>query len=212
MGAWAPAASFGIPAAIAGLELVSTAIYLLAVLTGRIQPSRTTWLLWVPLAWLTVASSLQAGATATVVKLVASAIGVSAIAAMAIFYGKGGRTAFDLGCLSIALSGLAIWTVTQDAALALGFFLMADAFSALPMLRQTWRQPHTEAAMPWIFGGMASLLNLSLVGGMDWGLSAEGFAVWGFPVYLVAINLSMLALTAGTWRGRRAGPDGRRPL
>ena len=70
-----------LPAAAALFELAATARYLCDVARGETRPSRTTWLIWTPLAWLTVAGSVEAGAGATLVKLVASALGVTAIAA-----------------------------------------------------------------------------------------------------------------------------------
>ncbi len=84
-----------LPAAAALFELAATFRYLRAVVRGETRPSRTTWLIWTPLAWLTVAGSVEAGAGATLVKLVASALGVTAIAALALFRGTGGRTGSD---------------------------------------------------------------------------------------------------------------------
>ena len=75
-------------------------------LRGETRPSRTTWLIWTPLAWLTVAGSIEAGADATLAKLVASALGVTAIAALALFRGTGGRTGSDFLCL--ALTGVGV--------------------------------------------------------------------------------------------------------
>ena len=85
-----------LPAATALFELAATFHYLRAVARGETRPSRTTWLIWTPLAWLTVAGSVEAGAGATLVKLVASALGVTAIAALALFRGTGRQNRLGL--------------------------------------------------------------------------------------------------------------------
>ena len=95
-----------LPAAATLFELAATFRYLRSVIRGETQPSRTTWLIWTPLAWLTVAVSVEAGAGATLAKLVASALGVTAIAALALFRGTGGRTGSDFTCLALTGAGV----------------------------------------------------------------------------------------------------------
>lgn len=190
--------------AVAVFEIATTACYLRAVARGETRPSRTTWLIWAPLAWLTVASSIDAGAGATLVKLVASALGVTAIAALAWFRGTTGRTPSDLACLALAAAGAGLWSVLDDPVLGLALFLAADVAGAVPTLRDTWRDPRKEAAAPWLLGLAGSALNVALVDAAAW--SAGGFAIWGVAVYLVAINACILALIA---RGRL--PDRFRP-
>lgn len=192
--------------AIAMLEIATTACYLRAVARGETRPSRTTWLIWAPLAWLTVASSVEAGAGATLVKLVASALGVSAIAALALFRGTTGRTPSDLACLALAGAGVGLWSVLADPVLGLVLFMAADVAGAVPTLRDTWRDPRKEAAAPWLLGLAGSALNLALVDTAAWAAGAGGFGIWGFALYLAALNACILALIA---RGRL--PGGLRP-
>jgi hypothetical protein len=194
-----------LPAAVALLELAATTRYLRTVACGKTRPSRTTWLIWTPLAWLTVAGSLEAGAEATLAKLVASALGVTAIAALAVFRGTGGRTRSDLACLALTGAGVGLWSLLDDPVLGLALFMVADIAGAVPTLRDTWHDPRKEAVEPWLLGLTGSAVNLTLVDPSAWSAGAGGFAIWGFPVYLAVLNASILALIA---RGRLPGGSG----
>jgi hypothetical protein len=172
------------------------------VARGETRPSRTTWLIWTPLAWLTVAGSVEAGAGATLVKLVASALGVTAIAAIGLFRGTGGRTGSDLLCLALTGVGLGVWSLLDDPVIGLALFMIADISGAVPTLRDTWHDPRKEIPEPWLLGLAGSAVNLTLVDPSAWAAGFGGFAIWGFPVYLAALNAGILALIA---RRRLAG-------
>ncbi len=190
--------------AVVLIELLATARYIHAVLRGETRPSRASWLIWAPLAWLTLAGSVEAGATATSAKLAASALGVTAIAAAALVRGTGGLKPSDVVCFSLAGCGLGLWMTSGDPVHGLSMFLLADLAGALPTLRDTWRDPGREAPDPWLLGLASSALTLPLVDAAAWTTSWEGFALWGFPVYLVALDLAVLTFVL---RGRlRYGP------
>jgi hypothetical protein len=192
-----------LPATAALLELAAATRYLRAVARGETRPSRTTWLIWTPLAWLTLVSSIEAGAEATLAKLGASALGVTAITTLALFRGTGGQTRSDLTCLALTGAGVGLWSLLDDPVLGLALFPLADAAGAVPTLRDVWRDPHKEAAEPWLLGLAASAVNLILVEGHAWSMSAGGFAIWAFPVYLALLNGAIVALIT---RGRRPLP------
>jgi hypothetical protein len=128
---------------------------------------------------------------------------VTAIAVRALFRGTNGRTPSDLACLALAGGGVGLWSVLENPVAALALFLAADVAGAAPTLRDTWRDPRNEAAAPWLLGLAGSSLNLALVDIGSWAAGAGGFAVWGFPVYLAAVNGCILVLIA-----RRKLPDG----
>ena len=185
-----------LPAAAALFELAATFHYLRSVLRSETRPSRTTWLIWTPLAWLTVAVSIDAGAGATLAKLVASALGVTAIAALALFRGTGGRTGSDFLCLALTCVGVGVWSLLDNPVIGLAMFMIADVAGAAPTLRDTWHDPRKEAPEPWLLGLAGSAVNLTLVDPSAWAAGFGGFAIWGFPVYLAALNAGILALIA----------------
>jgi hypothetical protein len=183
-----------LPGATALLQLAATVRYLRAVTRGETLPSRTTWLIWTPLAWLTVASSVEAGAGATLVKLVASALGVTTIAALALFRGTGGRTGSDFACLALTGVGVGLWFLLDDPVLGLAMFMIADIAGAAPTLRDTWHDPRKERPEPWLLGLAGSAVNLTLVDPSSWTAGVDGFSIWGFPIYLTALNAAILML------------------
>ena len=170
-------------AATALLQLAATLRYLRAVARGETLPSRTTWLIWTPLAWLTVAGSVEAGAGATLVKLVASALGVTAIAALALFRGTGGRSGLDAACLALTSVGIGLWKLLDDPVLGLAMFMITDFAGAVPTLRDTWHDPRKERPEPWLLGLAASAVSLTLVDPSAWTAGVGGFAIWGFPIH-----------------------------
>ena len=76
--------------------------------------------------------SVEAGAGATLVKLVASALGVTAIAAIALFRGTGGRTGSDFLCLALTCVGVGGWSLLDDPLIGLAVFMIADIAAAVP--------------------------------------------------------------------------------
>jgi hypothetical protein len=91
------------------LELLAAGSYIRAVLRREIRPSRTSWLIWAPLEWLTVASTVQGGGGLALAKLPAGALRISAICLLARRYGTGGRSRTDAGCFALPLVGIGLW-------------------------------------------------------------------------------------------------------
>jgi hypothetical protein len=121
---------------------------------------------------------------------------------LALFRGTTGRSASDLACLALAASGVGLWSMLDNPVVGLALFLVADVAGAVPTLRDTWRDPRKEAAASWFLGLAGSCLNLALVDPTSWAAGTGGFGIWGFPLYLAAVNACVLALIA---RGRLPG-------
>ena len=90
-------------------------------------------------------------------------IGVTAIAALALFRGTGGRTGSDFLCLALTGIGVGAWSLLDDPVIGLAVFMIADIAGAVPTLRDTWRDPRREAPKPWLLGLAGSAVNLTLV-------------------------------------------------
>ncbi len=73
--------------------------------------------------------------------------------------------AFDVVCAVISLTGLALWAIVQQPALALISFVAADQVAALPTLRKSWLAPSTESPRVFIMGSLncgITLLTLKM--------------------------------------------------
>ena len=88
---------------------------------------------------------------------------MTAIAALALFRGTGGRTGSDFACLALTGVGVGLWFVLDDAVVGLAVFMIADIAGAIPTLRDTWHDPRREACEPWLLGLAGSAVNLTLV-------------------------------------------------
>lgn len=186
------AGAWFVSAVIVAVEAVAYAIYARGILRGAIRPSRATWLIWAVLLWLTVASSWQGGAGAAVVKTVAMAFGVTAIAVLALRFGTGGCVCSDRACFGLTAVGIGGWTVSADPIVGLALFILTDAVGAIPTIRDLLRDPDRERPAYWLLCSFGCVLTLALVDAGGWSLSSHGFAQWSYPAYLLAVNLTVL--------------------
>ncbi|WGF87231.1 hypothetical protein [Marinivivus vitaminiproducens] len=193
-GMTAPDLMMAVALAAAALELGANGLYLRHVCLGHTVPTRMTWLIWTPLAWMGVMASIEAGATLTVIKLVMSATGTTAIMLLALRYGSGGLSRSDQACLGITVAGVCLWQALDDPVLGIVFFLIADAAGAVPSLRDAWHAPRKERVLPWLLGLFSCLLALSVVELDRWGQGWAGFGIWVIPFYLALVNGSMVLL------------------
>lgn len=187
----------GLTGAVLAIEAAAYAIYAHGIVRGRIVPSRATWLIWAPLLWLTVASSVAAGTEAALVKTLATAVGVSVIAVLALRYGTGGWSTCDRACFAVTALGLAGWALSADPVVALALFILADATGAVPTIRDLLRDPRREQPAYWLLCGVTSALALALIEPGGWSLTPCGFAQWSYAAYLLLVNTAVLLAMAG---------------
>lgn len=85
-------------------------------------------------------------------------------------------TRFDLTCGTLSLLGLALWLITKEGNVAIFFSIVADGLAAVPTIVKAYRYPETEIGWVW----------LTVV---DW-----TFAHYGFPLYIILVNLIIYML------------------
>ncbi len=169
------------------LALISPLVYARAILRNEAKPHRTTRFVLLIITLLTAASLIAQHNTVAVWLAGVSALQSILIFILSLTYGMGGWAKSDLVCLAVAVSGIILWQATDNALLALYFAILADFTGMIPALIKTYRFPETEI---WSFYALdvgASLLNLGAV--RKWSL-----AEISYPVYIMAVNLAMVAL------------------
>ncbi len=119
-------------------------------------------------------------------------ISICAIQSIIVFllsfkYGMGGWEKIDIVCLLIALIGITIWKLTDNPSMGLYAAVIADFIGMVPTLIKTYRLPHTEYWLVYIFDILASVFTLLAI--QIW--EFQGFL---YPLYLLIINLFMLFL------------------
>ena len=169
------------------MALITYLIYGWSIVVGKTRPHRTTRFVLLLITSLGVAS-LFAGQDRVAIWL----IGVCAVGALVIFllslkYGMGGWAKIDIACLIIAIIGIVVWQVTDSPVLGLYASVLADFVGMFPALIKTYRLPHTEYYLSYIFDISAALFTLLAI--QKW--EVQGFA---YPLYIFIINSIMLIL------------------
>jgi len=119
-------------------------------------------------------------------------LSICAVCSLIIFllslkYGMGGWEKIDILCLVIAIIGIVVWQITDSPALGLYASILADFVGMIPALIKTYRLPHTEYYLSYIFDVSAALFTLLAI--QKWEI--EGYA---YPMYIFVINSIMLLL------------------
>ncbi|MFO0745210.1 MAG: hypothetical protein U1F43_05960 [Myxococcota bacterium] len=161
--------------------------YAVAIVRGRTIPSRASWLIWTVVGSALAAGHLASGGAGSVWVPLGYCAGPLVTLALAVKYGEGGTSRFDIVCLAAAALSLGVWALTGDPVVALGVNIAIDLFGALPTIRKTWRRPGSEDRLAWSLFGLGNILNLFAVSDLA---SAEGV----YPIYLVLISSIVLAL------------------
>jgi len=156
--------------------------YVISTLKGRTQPNRVSWLLWTLAPFIAFAAERHEGVGLQA--LFTFIVGFDPLLVfIASFVNKRAQwklTTFDFACGGLSLIGLGLWLITRHGDMAIFFSILADGLAALPTIRKSWNQPHSEN---WLaYGGAAGGAALTLLTIDDW-----SFANYGFPVYILAI-------------------------
>ncbi len=171
--------------------VTSTALYLLDMRAGRVQPNRVSWFLWgvPPLIAAGIAWGEGARDSAALVAL----FGVCPLIIVgASFFMRQARWAlgsFDYACGALSVMALAVWIGLDHPFYATLMSIGADSCASLPTLRKSWRSPFSESWMPYLLGGIGSACAVLEVRDP---LSVEMM----FPAWLLGWSLG-LALVIG---------------
>lgn len=165
--------------------------YLYDTITGKAQPNRVTWLLWgvfpmiiffaqraqgvESLSWVTFA----AGFTPFLV-LLASFINKKA-------YWKTEPRDFYL--MGVAILGIILWALTDNANLAIVFSLLADLFAGLPTVIKAFKHPETESWIAYAISALGCVIGI---------LATQTFSFENsvFILYLAIMNGSLAYLAS----------------
>lgn len=184
---------------------VGAVSYLVAMARGRVTPNRVTWFLWALAPLVAFAAELDEGVGPQAMLTLMVGAGPAAIF-VASFLVRGaswriGR--LDVACGGLALTGIALWVVTQDGLLAIALTIAADALAGVPTIVKAYRYPRTES--PWIywFGATGAAITMMTID--HWNL-----AHYGFPAYICVVGVlvgMLVTFRAGErLRGRLARP------
>ena len=163
------------------LAFVSYIVYIAAILKGEAKPHRVTRFVLVVITILATVSLFAQHNTVAVWLSAVFAVGSTFIFLLSIKYGMGGRSKIDITCLVIALTGIALWQLTNQPSIALYASILADFVGQIPMLIKTYRLPDTEVWTFYALDIIAAILNL---------LAANRWLIpdIAYPIYIIFID------------------------
>lgn len=166
------------------LAAIAPLLYVYDILKKGARPHRTTRFVVLIITAIVVASLYTQNSSVVWLALI-SFISCLIIFTLSIKYGAGGWAKLDILCLIIALVGLVIWKITDNAELALYASIFADFTGYYPTLVKTFKYPKTESLG--FFGINLLACTFSILA-----LKNFSFQNVVYPLYLVIINLVMI--------------------
>ncbi|MBD2302185.1 hypothetical protein H6G80_21300 [Nostoc sp. FACHB-87] len=173
------------------LSLLGFLPYIFSIYQRKTRPNRVTWWIWTVVGFILCFSYYSSGAVNTIWVPVCSAIGHLTIAILGIKYGEGGWNRFDRWCLLTAGLSLILWWRFSSPSIALMINICIDFLGALPTIRKSYYQPHTEDIFTWSIFLLAHTLNLFALKNWSFNLSV-------YPLYLFGSTFTIFLLLSRT--------------
>lgn len=165
-------------AGVIALSLSVAAIvpYIIETLQGKVKPERVSWFIWTLLGVVYFWSAiLEKGA---ILFTAGELIGPVIAFLLALKFGVGGKSKFDIYMLVLALAAIGWLVFTENALLSLILALVADGIALVLTIRKLHIDPTSESRWAWgLFGLSASFALVSL--------QVFNFETLVFPVYVI---------------------------
>jgi len=175
------------------ITLLSFLPYVRDILRGLTHPNLVTWTLWTLNSGILAFAQYTAGASWTLMVVVAATIGTALVTVLAVPFGQRDYGLVDAVCLVMALAALGGWWWTKDPLTAIVLGVVAEIFAVSPTIAKTYRAPATETPSTFWLTAFATVLSMIASTRFD-------LANLLFPVYFTVMN-TLIAVMAT--RGRR---------
>jgi len=169
--------SFGIAALV--LSLAANIPYVIETIKGQVKPERISWFLWTLLGLTYYFSALFSdGAT---LFTFGELIGPAIILVLALKFGVGGKSRFDLISLVIALLAFVLLFLIEGVLVGLLLALIIDGTGAMLTIRKLLIDPSSESKSFWGIGAVSGVLAV---------LSLETYNIETmlFPLYVIILS------------------------
>lgn len=169
------------------LQIASNIPYIRDMLRGTTRPSVVSYIIWFTLSVIAVAAQWSAGASWSILILLAVVINTFIILVLALRgYGYRKYTSLDWICFALGIVAIVLWKVTSNPMTALITTLGAIILAVIPTIRKTYREPQTEHAISWLIAAGAAVLGIIAT---RWDM-----ANLVFPVYYLIEGLTISGL------------------
>jgi hypothetical protein len=185
------------------LSLAGSASYCRAMLQGRAQPNRVSWMLWALAPLVAFAAELSERVGLPSVLTLSVGVGPLCVflCSFAVSAGRWQIGPVDIACGVLSLCAIALWAISGRGTTAIALSIAADALAAIPTVRKAISAPDSEHPLPYLAGMANATITLFTI--RHW-----GFATAGFPVYILVIATILYALARRTTHnGERCAPS-----
>jgi hypothetical protein len=161
--------------------------YIRDTLKGKTKPNRVSFLLWSLAPLIGAAAQLKAGVGWAVLPIFLAGL-TPLIIFFVSFVNKNSYwklTLLDYVCGVLSLTALVFYLTSDLIILTIVFAILADLFAGIPTIVKSWKNPESESPLLYILSSFGNIIGLLVV--KDW-----TFAAYGFGIYLILINLSIL--------------------
>lgn len=171
------------------LQIVGGYSYFVDTIKGKIKPNKVSWLLWAiaPL----VAFAAEIGQGVGVLALTTFIVGfVPLLIFIASFFNKKAYweiSTLDIVCGILSFLGIMLWYFTKVGNTAIFFSIIADALAAVPTIIKSYKDPKSENDLIYLFAIFNAGIALLTI-------STWSFQNYGYPVYLLLIDLLLFVL------------------
>jgi len=171
------------------LAAIAFVPYVADTIVGRTRPQRSSWMIWTVLSVVSFFSQAYEGATDSLMFAGVMTAGSLTIFLLSIRRGVGGFAhRQDAWLLAAAALGLVLWYTTETAVYALALAISISLLGGVMTVTKTYRDPYSETMPKWLLSLLAAVLAAFSVGEVNYVLLA-------YPVYLVVLNIAIIAAT-----------------
>ena len=176
--------------------------YAIAILRGRIQPIKASWIIWAVIGVALAVSYKTAGANASIWVPVSYSICPVIILALIFYKDRRKMNAWptaDQICLIIGLILFVPWLIFKLIEgsdflsprqwilplITLYGGIAVDGFGAVPTILKSWKNPEGESVLAWTFWTAGNLLNLLAIETWSWNVAS-------YAVYMALLAILIL--------------------
>jgi hypothetical protein len=179
------------------LPLISSIVYIHAILRRNVRPQRMTRLLMMVISALSFAALVISHDMPSSLLAFTSFLPAIVLWVLSIKRGIGGRDRLDFVCFALCCAGLVFWLLSGNSYFGLVLSVIADLVACVPSLVKTARLPHTE---------LISYYFIDTVAGCFIALVAErSVNNLLYPLYLATINGAFAVVIL--WARRSKAPQ-----
>ena len=165
--------------------------YLYQTLIGKTKPNRVTWFMWALFPMIAFAAQLSQG-VGTVAWVTFFAGLTPLLIFVASFINKKAywkTKVSDYFLLSASLLSLGLWSITDNANIALVIAIIADVFAAVPTYQKAWYYPQSESSVAYAISTAGFFLSLLAI-------QTYTFQNYAFVIYVLLLNGSLALISA----------------